>query len=304
MGNRVSPGVTWLVDDSTGIVSGQRLADGREVLSGAAVSESVDSEAEMLALQAVVGSEVYRTDTGTWWKLHALPASSLSNWSTANYPTSSTAYAEQFLTTRRALPIRSVIVSATGSIADVCAIVGYRCVTPGSAGTLTVHDGTNASDATKLRETRAFGSAVANTYYPMAADDQCAMLFDTGCYVTNTTGGVYVFDVIDDVSAVTGYEGTGMLVTPVRAAATGQAIATPSSILSLKVIAPGSAGTLTIHDDTDAADATRLRLSIGFGSLAVGQLIQLGGKGGAPTFDAAYVTITTGGVFLLNQFPE
>ena len=69
-------------------------------------------------------------------------------------------------------------------------------------------------------------------------------------------------------------------------------------------IASGSAGTLTVHDATAASDATKLRLSIAFGSLSVGQLIPLGGKGGAPTFGNAYVTITTGGIFLLNRFPE
>ena len=219
-------------------------------------------------------------------------------------PSTAVSYASQFVLNRRALPIRSVVVSASGLVKiGPCAVAGFRCVTPGSSGTFAINDDVDAATAAQIRETRAYTAATANTYYPMALDDQAAMLMGYGCYVTVPTGGVYVLDLIDDLAALPGIEGQGMLLEPVRVAATGLALWDAPAIASVKVIAPGSAGTLTIHDATANSDATRLRLSIAFGSLTAGQIIPLGGKGAAPTFGCAYVTITTGGIFLLNRYP-
>lgn len=71
------------------------------------------------------------------------------------------------------------------------------------------------------------------------------------------------------------------------------------AIACIKVIATGSSGTLTIHDDDDASDATKLRVTIPFGSLAVNKVFPLAG-GGAMIFSGRpFITFPAGSPILL-----
>lgn len=80
MGQKVVSDVAWVVDEDTGRVSGQRLASGAVVTPVGGYLGAVADEAEMLALSAQIGDDCYRSDTATWWRLSALPASTLANW--------------------------------------------------------------------------------------------------------------------------------------------------------------------------------------------------------------------------------
>lgn len=212
------------------------------------------------------------------------------------------AYATQFATEQQTLPIRSIPVSATGqAFLGACAVVGIRAVTLGT-GTLTIHDGTAASDATLLRMSRAHGDMTAGTYYPMVSDgDRSALLFDTGVYLTVASGGAYWLDLIDGTE-IPGTSGSGVLCVTTRVTASGLAVTGPATIVSVKVIAPGSAGNLDIRGGPVVGSAL-LHPSTAYTSLAADQLIKLGPAGGGVSVDGLYLTVPTSAVVLVNHLP-
>lgn len=216
----------------------------------------------------------------------------------------SPAYAEQFNTTLQTLQTRQIIVTATGTMyLGPCAIVGVRCIAAGSSGTLTIHDDSVASDATKLRLSIAQASLVAGTYYPMVADDAAAMLMNSGAYVTITVAGAFAIDVIDG-AATPGTTSAGMLCVAQRATASGLAIQGPASIVSIRVLASGSAGSLIAYDDTAATAGKEILPSVAFGSLVTTQPTRLGPRGGAARVDNLYLTLPTSAVVLINYLPR
>jgi hypothetical protein len=199
-----------------------------------------------------------------------------------------------------ALPVEPVTASATGiAIAGACAIASIYCVTVGT-GTLTVHDDYSASDATKLRFSRADSAMAAAGVYPMVSDAAgTAMLFDTGAFVTVPSGGIYVLDVVRPGSAIRGVRGSGLLCVPRRVAASGLAVEGICNVASLKVIAPGSSGNLAVYDDRVATNANRLRYPVtAFGSLTADQIITFGRN--PRRFGNINITVPTGGIVLVN----
>jgi hypothetical protein len=199
-----------------------------------------------------------------------------------------------------ALPVEPVTASATGiAIAGACAIASIYCVTVGT-GTLTVHDDYSASDATKLRFSRADSAMAAAGVYPMVSDAAgTAMLFDTGAFVTVPSGGIYVLDVVRPGSAIRGVRGSGLLCVPRRVAASGLAVEGICNVASIKVIAPGSSGNLAVYDDRVATNANRLRYPVtAFGSLTADQIITFGRN--PRRFGNINITVPTGGIVLVN----
>lgn len=83
MSTRVAPDIAWVVDESAGTVAGQRLVSGEvhDPFTVGSYLGTVADEAAMVALTAAeIGDEVYRTDTGTIWKLRVEPYSGAANW--------------------------------------------------------------------------------------------------------------------------------------------------------------------------------------------------------------------------------
>lgn len=212
-------------------------------------------------------------------------------------------YNAQFSTLQSGLMTDSVPMSATGiAVSGPCAIVGIHCVTVGTGGPVTIHDDIDASDATRLRFSRAVANMTAGTYYPLVDDAQCAMLFDNGAYFTNSSSGVYVLDV---VATVSGAAGSGLLCAVERVTASGIALAGPASIVSIKVIAAGSAGNFSIHEDVIATDATKLRYpTTAYTSLAADQVLRFGVAGVPRRLQAMYITMPTDGIVLVNHLPR
>lgn len=208
----------------------------------------------------------------------------------------------QQYTYQTALLTEAVEASTTGLVfPQACAIVGVHAITLGT-GTLTVHDDRNASDATRLRMSRAVAAMTAGSYYPMVADDGSAMLFERGAYVTVPTGGLYLLDVVSDIRSY-GIVSGGLLCIPERVAASGR-IKGLSAVKSIKVIAPGSSGNLSVHEDHGATNAKRLRMPVtAFGSLAADQIINLAHRNCVRQFRNLYVTVPTSGIVLVNRIP-
>lgn len=212
-------------------------------------------------------------------------------------------YLSQFATTQQGLMTESVALTATGvAVSGPCAVVGINCVTVGTGGPVTIHDDTDASDAAQLRFSRAVADMSAGTYYPLVDDAQCAMLFDNGVYFTNSTNGVYVVDVVANVNGVSG---TGLLCATQRITATGVAISGALSVVSIKIVAAGSAGNFAVHDDLDASDSSRLRYpTTAYTSLSADQIIRLGIKGVPRRMQIMHVTMPTDGIALVNYLPR
>ncbi len=205
---------------------------------------------------------------------------------------------------QQALVCEAVEASSAGLVyPQACAVVGITAIALGS-GTVTVHDDRAASDAARLRFSRATGAMVAGTYYPMvSADEPAGMLFERGVYVSLPSGGVYVLDVVSDIY-MAGLMSAGLLCVPQRVTASGRVKGLVTA-KSLKVIAPGSAGSLQLHEDHDAANAKRARsVSTAFGSLAADQIVPLAPRGAVRQYRNLYVTVPTGGIVLLNRMPE
>ena len=212
----------------------------------------------------------------------------------------------QFALTQRALPVTTRNAAVTQLLEyGPCALVGVRCIAPGSSGTLTIHDDINASTAAKLRFSLAFGSATANTYYPAVADEPCGMLFDRGCFVTVPAAGVYAIDLLVG-SAITGVDGTGLLTVATRVtdADNPEALIGSSQVVSIKVIAPGSAGNLVVYNAFSAVAAETRVASTAYTSLAANQIIRLGQRGAPMQFDSLYVTVPTAAIILINHLPR
>ncbi len=218
----------------------------------------------------------------------------------ANDPT----YAAQLSVQQRSLPSITIGTNATTQLyLGPCAVAGVYCVTVGSAGSLTIHDDTGSTDATKLRFSRAYTAMTAATYYPMVADDPAAMLFSTGVYVTVPTSGLYLVDVVDG-SDFTGARGQGMLCDVTRVTASGVAVAGPARVLSVKVIAAGSAGSLAAYNGDAVAAADLIYPSTAYTSLAADQIIRMGPRGGAAGLRGLYLTMPTNAVVLVNHLPR
>jgi hypothetical protein len=231
----------------------------------------------------------------------AAPLSSLASRDGLDDALDSLQWADQFgVDESPALPVEPVTASATGiAIAGACAIASIYCVTVGT-GTLTVHDDYSASDATKLRFSRADSAMAAAGVYPMVSDAAgTAMLFDTGAFVTVPSGGIYVLDVVRPGSAIRGVRGSGLLCMPRRVAASGLAVEGICNVASIKVIAPGSSGNLAVYDDRVATNANRLRYPVtAFGSLTADQIITFGRN--PRRFGNINITVPTGGIVLVN----
>jgi len=219
-------------------------------------------------------------------------------------------YVEQFDFNQNTLATRAYPVTATGQIyLGPCAVVGIKAVTVG-AGTLTIHDATDATDATLLRMSRASGNIVAGTDYPLVSpDDKAGMLFSTGAYVTIPAGGVYWLYLIDGAE-IPGAVNSGMLCALSRVTAsgvvndpaTGQALG-DVVVVSVKVIAPGSANNLDIRGGVAVTDSL-LHPSTAFGALAADQIIKFGPVGGGLRLTGLYITIPTSGIVLVNYLPR
>lgn len=201
-----------------------------------------------------------------------------------------------------ALLCEAVEASSTGLVyPQACAVVGVHAITLGT-GTLTIHDDNTASDAARLRMSRAVAAMTAGSYYPMVADDGSAMLFERGAFVTVPTGGLYLLDVVSDIRAY-GIASGGLLCSVERMAASGRILGL-SAVKSLKVITPGSEGNLSVHEDHGATNAKRLRMPVtAFGSLTADQIISLAHRNCVRQFRNLYVTVPTSGVVLVNRIP-
>lgn len=206
----------------------------------------------------------------------------------------------------RVLPTRSIVVTATGVVyAGACAIASVRCITPGTAGSLTIDDALSAS-ATRTRFTRLYSAAVAGTDYPLvSATDQAALLLDVGAFATVPTGGVYVIEIIggDGVAGIDGVQGAGLLCAALRVTASGVVVSGLANVVSLQIIERGSAGNLALYEGTSASGALRHPVTA-YSALANGQLIRLGPPGGTASFQSLYATVPTGAVVLVNLLPS
>lgn len=212
-------------------------------------------------------------------------------------------WSSQFAIRQSILPSRTVNVSATGqAYLGACAIAGIRCITPGSSGTLTIHDASAASDATLLRFSRAYSTLTADAYYPMVSDDPSAMLFATGAYVTITGSGVFALDLLDG-TAITGLAGTGVLCEVARVTSSSVALADPSNIVSIRIIDRGTTGTFAVYDGTSTGGALRFQ-SRDYLSLTNGDLFKFGSRGGSESFSNLYLTMPTNGIALVNYLPR
>lgn len=245
---------------------------------GGVSAEELFSDAQVAALQAAADPDdlaIYGTPARTRWPIGVQ---------------------------QQALLCEAVEASSTGLIyPQACAVVGIKAIALGT-GTLTIHDDRTASDATRLRMSRAVAAMTAGSYYPMVADDGSALLFERGAFVTVPTGGLYLLDVVSDIRAY-GIESGGLLCTAERLAASGRILGL-SAVKSLKVIAPGSAGDLSVHEDHGATNAKRLRMPVtAFGSLAADQIINLAHRNCVRQFRNLYVTVPTSGIVLINRIP-
>lgn len=84
-----------------------------------------------------------------------------------------------------------------------------------------------------------------------------------------------------------------------RRTTTGTILTGSGRLLGLIIEAPGSALSLTIYDDTDAATAANRIFIKGFADLAIGQVILFGDKGIPIATGIHYVETTSGIVLVL-----
>jgi hypothetical protein len=278
---------------------------------------TVANEAAMLALAgAIVGSEVYRTDTATYWKLRALPAATLGNWTQlaagggggggggggylASQAPSERARLPALIGGRLYRLPADTNPSGDGSTSAQIVhgvnagmvIESIYCVTAGT-GALNLHDSTNGS-LNAAERIHSIASPAANTLYtldkPLRVERRlmggqttlgsfliCAREYDGGDAPRNSS------------VAVTSVDASGVVLNGA------------GWFDSIQVVAPGSAGNLVVYAGQFQDADTPTLLSIAFGSLSAGQVIRLGA--GLVRVPGLSIAITTGGQFNVRTQP-
>lgn len=163
---------------------------------------AVANEAAMTAItNAELGQYCLRQDTMTAWMLVAQPASTASNWIEFASPTSpQSGIATQFGVVNSGLLTTPVYMTTTGQppgYSGPCLVESIVPLTVGTGGPVTIHDDDSASTAANMRFSRAVADMVAGTVYPLAGDGS-AMVFERGLYFTNSTGGIYILNVVNE----------------------------------------------------------------------------------------------------------
>ena len=99
----------------------------------------------------------------------------------------------------------------------------------------------------------------------------------------------------------------GIVSRPYRVTATGTpaGLSGPCLVESIKCIVVGTTTAPALHDDVDAATATKLRWTRPIASLEVGDVLPLAGIGGLMTFETGvYFTCPTSGEYIINAVVE
>jgi hypothetical protein len=182
------PGV--LYEERTGAQRMYRWVNGAMEEIGAGTGSggylnTVADEAAMVALTAAVaGSEVYRTDTSSYWKLREAPYSTAGNWDELG-AASEVGTLPQFGAIRAITDWNKYSVTADALlISGPCIVKGFRCLTGTSI--VGVYDALSAAGTNLMPSV----TTAANTEYMLAGEG--GVLFSTGLYV-DWGSGTYVF---------------------------------------------------------------------------------------------------------------
>lgn len=211
----------------------------------------------------------------------------------------------QFGVSQRLLaPTRRILANATGMLWPwPCVLTGIEAVALGSSGNVYLDDAL-AADSNNRLISAAYNAAglMAGSKYPISGAGT-GVLVNTGLYWTAPGGtSAYWVDIIDG-TPVPGAEQSGAALAYTLRSASGVAISGSAYVHSLRVVVPGTAGSLvpyvgqaaTAGQETGGPSA-----GYAYTALQANQIIPIG----ATLDKGLYLTLPTGGIVAVNYLPR